>query len=101
MAAPVSSGVAQLERTAHVLSHQSAQSALAASDSVGLVALHPPGLGVAVAAEPSGGAFKASCGAEGTTSTGTPVAASGTMSLPDTPASALWVGVGVRGRGCG
>ena len=54
-----------------------------------------------VAAEPWGGAFKASCGAEGTTSTGTPVAASGTMSLPDTPALALWVGVGVRGRGCG
>ena len=99
MAAPVSSGVAQLERTAHVLSHQSAQSAWAAADSVGLVALHPPGLGVTVAAEPSGGAVKASCGAEGTTSTGTPVAASGTMSLPDTPTSALWVGAGVRGRG--
>eukprot|EP00964_Phaeocystis_antarctica_P086043 scaffold54428_cov55-Phaeocystis_antarctica.AAC.1 len=58
MAAPVSSVVAQLERVAHVLSHQSPQSAWAAAVSVGLVALHPPTLGVTVAAEPSGGAAK-------------------------------------------
>ena len=61
MAAPVSSVVAQLERVAHVLSHQSPQSAWAAAVSVGLVALHPPTLGVTVAAEPSGGAAKVSC----------------------------------------
>ena len=87
-----------MERVAHVLSHQSPQSAWAAAVSVGLVALHPPTLGVIVAADPSGGAARVSCGDEGTTSTGTPAAASGAMLL-GMPASAVWLGLGVKIRG--